>query len=329
MTRPRHPILQGAALAGAAALLVLAACEMPQPTAVVMPEQAVPLERIRSTSAALAPERGVTMDQVREVVRATMPELLERSSGEPVMLWVVADAEGGVLRVERQRLRRPGPVESVTADAAASAASRERAVVGVLRRERAGDGDAATFTAGIDPDVIASVEILKLAAGRVTVDSANVVWVRLKPGAVLDKEPAGAVGRVRMRQAAPATAAQLEETVVRGEARERRTSDAIVAVRAAGADRDSGRTHVRVALGTGEGPQPLFVIDGVLVPSDDARLRELPPEEIASIEVVKGAAAERLYGAEGRNGAVHITTKVAAAPGAAPAGVKVRSMPPR
>lgn len=293
MPTPRHPLLQGAALAGAAALLVLAACEVPPPTAVSAPENEVPLGSIRSTTAALAPARGVSVEQVRAVVQRTMPELLARSSGERVDLWVVADAAGQVLRVERPRLRR----RALTAATAEDAATRERETVTFQRAQT-------ELTAGIEPAAIASVEVMRLAPGRVTVDSASVVWVQLKPGAVLEKEVAAPGGRVRLRQAAPAPDAPAatradEEVPVHGTLRLRQAAPA-------------GESRPRVALGTGDGPQPLFLIDGVRVASDDRRLRELAPDSIDSIEVVKGAVAERLYGAEGRNGVVRITTRAAA-----------------
>ncbi len=62
------------------------------------------------------------------------------------------------------------------------------------------------------------------------------------------------------------------------------------------------------------GTQPLFVIDGVAQPitdSDDGSnpLAGLNPNDIASMEVLKDAAAAAIYGAEGSNGVVIITTK--------------------
>lgn len=65
------------------------------------------------------------------------------------------------------------------------------------------------------------------------------------------------------------------------------------------------------------GTQPLFVIDGVAMPvsepgsSDIANnpLMGLNPSDIASIEVLKDAAAAAIYGAKGSNGVVLITTR--------------------
>ena len=54
---------------------------------------------------------------------------------------------------------------------------------------------------------------------------------------------------------------------------------------------------------------PLFYIDGVRVTRDGARLNDLNPGDIESVEVVKGPAASTLYGSEASNGVVQIITK--------------------
>jgi TonB-dependent SusC/RagA subfamily outer membrane receptor len=55
-------------------------------------------------------------------------------------------------------------------------------------------------------------------------------------------------------------------------------------------------------------PQPLVVVDGVIATGSDV-LRSLRPEQIATIEIVKGEAALGLYGERGANGVIRITTK--------------------
>jgi Ca-activated chloride channel family protein len=54
------------------------------------------------------------------------------------------------------------------------------------------------------------------------------------------------------------------------------------------------------------GPEPLYVVDGVVVSGSAAG--SLDPADVARVEVVKGAAAASLYGARGANGVVQITT---------------------
>jgi len=54
--------------------------------------------------------------------------------------------------------------------------------------------------------------------------------------------------------------------------------------------------------------QPLVVVDGIIstVPN---QLQNIKPEQIESIEVIKGEAAQRLYGPRGANGVIRVTTK--------------------
>ena len=52
----------------------------------------------------------------------------------------------------------------------------------------------------------------------------------------------------------------------------------------------------------------LLVIDGVLV--EHSRLDNLDAASISTVEVVKGAAGERLYGPRGAKGVILITTKM-------------------
>lgn len=59
-------------------------------------------------------------------------------------------------------------------------------------------------------------------------------------------------------------------------------------------------------------PRPIYIIDGVRAfkgISHVSPLSLIPQEDISSIEVLKGATATSLYGAEGINGVVIITTK--------------------
>ena len=52
---------------------------------------------------------------------------------------------------------------------------------------------------------------------------------------------------------------------------------------------------------------PLYVVDGVVVSS----ISDVPPSDIASIDVLKDAASTAIYGARGANGVISITTKSA------------------
>jgi hypothetical protein len=60
-------------------------------------------------------------------------------------------------------------------------------------------------------------------------------------------------------------------------------------------------------IGTKDGPQPLFIIDGVV--SDATAMSRIDPHSIVTIDVLKGPGAEKEYGARGVNGVVKITTR--------------------
>jgi beta-lactamase regulating signal transducer with metallopeptidase domain len=54
---------------------------------------------------------------------------------------------------------------------------------------------------------------------------------------------------------------------------------------------------------------PILMIDGVLVQTGVSGLRQIDPNTIESVEIIKGEAAVRLYGERGRNGVITIKTK--------------------
>jgi TonB-linked SusC/RagA family outer membrane protein len=57
---------------------------------------------------------------------------------------------------------------------------------------------------------------------------------------------------------------------------------------------------------SGRGQGPLYVVDGIIL---NGALEDLNPQDIESMEVVKGAAAASLYGSRAANGVITITTK--------------------
>jgi TonB-dependent SusC/RagA subfamily outer membrane receptor len=76
---------------------------------------------------------------------------------------------------------------------------------------------------------------------------------------------------------------------------------------------DAAGSGVRVRADSGPRPAPIFIVDGqeVEIPLGPTGVLDfpIPPDSIASVEVVKGAAATKLYGARGAHGVVVITTK--------------------
>ncbi|MEY4107456.1 MAG: hypothetical protein RL181_1798 [Bacteroidota bacterium] len=84
----------------------------------------------------------------------------------------------------------------------------------------------------------------------------------------------------------------------------------------------SSRILIRGSSSLTGNDEPIFVIDGVIVNNSSGNgatqdggldygnaISNLNPDDIASITVLKGPAAAALYGAQGQNGAIIITTK--------------------
>ncbi len=67
--------------------------------------------------------------------------------------------------------------------------------------------------------------------------------------------------------------------------------------------------HIRVRGGTSvtQSNEPLYIVDGFQV----ANINDIPPSDIASIDVLKDASLTAIYGAKGGNGVVVVTTKSA------------------
>ena len=85
-----------------------------------------------------------------------------------------------------------------------------------------------------------------------------------------------------------------------------------------------------------QGNQPLFIVDGVPFSSEtnnqgsfvdgnngSSRFLDIDPNNIESVNVLKGLAAATLYGTQGRNGVILITTKSGSSTGAGPKKTEV------
>lgn len=68
----------------------------------------------------------------------------------------------------------------------------------------------------------------------------------------------------------------------------------------------SGGPRVRITGSMMTEGSPIVYVDGVRL---DGGLEELEPEDIESVEVVKGDKATEMYGAEARNGVIVVITK--------------------
>jgi TonB-dependent SusC/RagA subfamily outer membrane receptor len=290
--RPRHAAARALGLTTLGVGLALAACETPHPTA-VRPETRVPLQKIKSASAEMASRAA---DPSRETLQAALRTHLPQVADGSVrarMVWFVADASGKI-------------VKSAYAASPDGQLALRGSTIGLGDGEAAqGRGgtldDAPAWAATLDPSTIASVDVVKFAPGRVTRDSVGVIWIALRaPGAAAGApRPGGDIG------------GEVKGTSSEGEMRLK------IRVAPNGAADDitvSGGARTPLAAKT-PAAAPLYVIDGTELPGGPetvSRVQALPPERIASVEVIKGERAAAEYGARGANGVVKITTKKAA-----------------
>jgi TonB-dependent SusC/RagA subfamily outer membrane receptor len=155
-------------------------------------------------------------------------------------------------------------------------------------------GSAPSIANSIDPSTIATVNVMKFGPGRLTRDSVGVIWIVKKgPGEVSAGTAARRAGG---------------DTLVLGTASARieaKVRDEGTAIRIAVPDTAASGVQLRRA-----GPAPIYMIDGQEVPAGPDGKPDLPaPDRIEKVEVLKGAAAVKLYGERAASGVVLITTK--------------------
>ncbi|MDF9799485.1 TonB-linked SusC/RagA family outer membrane protein [Catalinimonas alkaloidigena] len=73
------------------------------------------------------------------------------------------------------------------------------------------------------------------------------------------------------------------------------------------------QVQIRGVGAVGAGSQPLYVIDGFPLSSTSTErfnpMNDIPPEDIASVSILKDASATAIYGSRGANGVIMITTR--------------------
>ena len=116
--------------------------------------------------------------------------------------------------------------------------------------------------------------------------------------------PLRAVTLAALTLAAVVTACDTEAPTALDDALLDVLADPEAAVNADGAD-NPGALQIRGALGDGA---PLIFVDGVELKAGSDALSSLNPDDIESIEVIKGDAAADLYGERAENGVIRILT---------------------
>ncbi|MDA8857136.1 TonB-dependent receptor plug domain-containing protein, partial [Flavobacteriaceae bacterium] len=162
----------------------------------------------------------------------------------------------------------------------------------------------------------------------IAVGSGNVINVSLSLGNQLDEVIVTSLGITREKRALGYAVSEVDNSQIESRAsgdvaRVLSGKASGVQVTNQGGISGSGTSVVIRGLSTfSSSNQPLFVVDGVPFQSDtnaqgsftsgnngSSRFLDLDPNNIESVNVLKGLAAATLYGSEGRNGVVLITTK--------------------
>jgi hypothetical protein len=337
MRRPRHATAHALGLTGMTALLVVAACEAPRPTAPT-PRSSVALQDIRSASASVAPDAGVSIETVRATIAKHLPTLAG-AAGRPQRVVVVVDAKGEVAMALHEDLK-PAAGASMTFGASirrSSDASGSRSVVvrpmGTSSARMVDSGGPNRIVLGatsktsanapwgnIDPDRIESVEVLKLVPGRLTPDSTAVVWITLRAPGAADprREPFSFKARMPNGAAGTTTTGSAESRL--------RITDTVPETRAERValhrDGDSSRVEVseirgarssigvggplRRTLRGGNGQEPIYVLDGRELSPDEAerRIGAMSKSDLVSVETLTGERAIERFGARAAAGAI-------------------------
>ena len=162
----------------------------------------------------------------------------------------------------------------------------------------------------------------------VTVGAGNVINITLSLGTQLEEVIVTSLGITREKRALGYAVSEVDESQI-----EQRASGDVARVLAGkasgvqvtnqGGISGSGTSVMIRGMSTfSSSNQPLFVVDGVPFQSEtnsmgsftsgnngSSRFLDLAPNNIESVNVLKGLAASTLYGSQGRNGVILITTK--------------------
>ncbi|MEK9613336.1 MAG: TonB-dependent receptor plug domain-containing protein, partial [Flavobacteriaceae bacterium] len=179
---------------------------------------------------------------------------------------------------------------------------------------------------------------------KITVGSADSYNVSLQPGNQLEEVVVTSLGIKREKQALGYAVSEVDSDAL--EQRAEGDVGRILAGKASGVQitnqsgiSGSGTSIVIRGFNTfSQGNQPLFIVDGIPFSSEtnavgregdrndfvnsnngSSRFLDIDPNNIESVNVLKGLAAATLYGTQGRNGVILITTKSGAAASTGPA----------
>ena len=107
----------------------------------------------------------------------------------------------------------------------------------------------------------------------------------------------GAISSISSKDIQNTSAARVEQ-VLQGK------TSGVTVVSSSGAPGSGAKIRIRGA-GSNGNSDPLYIVDGIKVSSID----NISPNDIANLEVLKDAASSAIYGTQGANGVIIITTK--------------------
>lgn len=294
--RQRRPVT-ALACASAALVVAFAACEAPRPTAPA-PEHGVPLAEVARAAGRVEGDSGVLYQREGQAGAREGEEIHLAAGDTTRRILLRGDSTSRVLVRGERRAADPTQQDSLLRLRLRRAdAIRDSIAARVQRGEfRMGEplvivqGSADT-TAGvfhfrelrdesIHPDAIERIEVVKGAA------AARVYGVPASGGVI--------------------TVVRRDPAEIRGESADGRASATPVA--GALTERAKAAGPATELNDLDPASRPLVVVDGIILNDPDA-LGRLVPDEIVTVEVVKGEVARRYYGERGRNGVVLVTTK--------------------
>ena len=167
-----------------------------------------------------------------------------------------------------------------------------------------------SFSVTVAPKAILEISTIGYDKTEVQVNEQSILNIRLKAAVTKMNEIlvvgygqekksliTGAVSSVKQQEIETVSSARIEQAL------QGRTAGVMVLPTSG---QPGAGVNIRIrGVGSNRNSNPLFIVDGVRATG----IEYLDPSEIASIEILKDAASSAIYGAEGANGVVIITTK--------------------
>ena len=193
------------------------------------------------------------------------------------------------------------------------------------------------FSIDVAEGGVLEISFVGYETAEVTVGQDDVINVSLAQGNQLEEVIVTSLGIKREKQALGYAVSEVESDALeqRGEGDIGRIltgkASGVQITNASGISGSGTSIVIRGFNTFSQGNQPLFIVDGVPFSSEtnaqggfvdgnngSSRFLDLDPNNIESVNVLKGLAAATLYGTQGRNGVILITTKSGSAQGAGP-----------